>query len=80
MLHNTSLRIKKMDGQIEMIDLTFRDLDSHDVRVLSNAARLYRCLWEMRDYLRDKITLAEELAIFDGRLKAHHIIDLFDDI
>lgn len=67
-----------MSEQIEKIDITFKDLEAHDVRVLANAEKMYMCIWAMRDCYKDMITCAEELAHVDGIIKDHQLSDLFD--
>jgi hypothetical protein len=78
-----------MSEQIEKIDITFKDLEAHDVRVLANAEKMHAFIDEWRDHIRevvkystldgDAYSALESLkAHFNESLSEHGITDLFD--
>ena len=78
-----------MTDQIEKIDITFKDLEAHDVKILASATQMYNFIHEWMDHMREAVkycTLDEEGYKAIDKLKTnfyqsmgeHGITDLFD--
>jgi hypothetical protein len=63
-----------MSEQIEKIDITFKDLEAHDVRILANAHR-------MLEFIRNRQEASEDCdgeEEFIKAAKSYYIYDLLD--
>ncbi len=78
-----------MSEQIEKIDITFKDLEAHDVRVLANSSKMHAFIYEWLDHMNDAVrccTLEGDgynaidalNTAFQESLTDHGIGDLFD--
>lgn len=69
-----------MSEQIEKIDITFRDLEAHDVRILANATKLHIFIDDMKDYIQEKIKRDDNedvISVFESM--RHYFFDCLDN-
>lgn len=78
-----------MSNQIEKIDVTFKDIEANQLRILAHAEKMHMFIYEWIDHMREAVKyctlnevgykVIEDLKTdFHESLREHGITDLFD--